>query len=102
MIGFFGRPPLAPFRRAAVALAPDVTRPPLRPRATAAGFLRDMGKQRGITRHGESLKGRDTIAELTGGKAVHLSASTLRSSQHEAQASSVLGVLRAELIGREL
>lgn len=37
---FFGRPPLAPLVRAASALASDVTLPPLRPRATAAGFLR--------------------------------------------------------------
>lgn len=39
--GFFlGRPPLAPFARAAAAFASDVTLPPLRPSATAAGFLR--------------------------------------------------------------
>lgn len=35
-----GRPPFAPFRRAAAALASDVTLPPRRPSATAAGFLR--------------------------------------------------------------
>lgn len=37
---FGGRPPFLPLRRAASALAFDVTLPPLRPRATAAGFLR--------------------------------------------------------------
>jgi hypothetical protein len=40
---FGGLPPLAPFARAAAVLASDVTRPPLRPKATAAGFLRGMG-----------------------------------------------------------
>lgn len=37
--GLRGRPPFLPFRRAAFALASDVTLPPLRPRATACGFL---------------------------------------------------------------
>jgi hypothetical protein len=37
---FFGRPPFAPFARAASALASERTLPPLRPKATAAGFLR--------------------------------------------------------------
>lgn len=37
---FNGRPPFLPFLRAASALAWDVTLPPLRPSATAAGFLR--------------------------------------------------------------
>lgn len=36
----FGRPPFRPFRRAASAFAALVDCPPLRPRATAAGFLR--------------------------------------------------------------
>lgn len=39
---FRGRPPLAPLARAASALASLVTFPPLRPSATAAGFLRGM------------------------------------------------------------
>lgn len=37
---FFGRPPFAPFRRAAAVFAALVTLPPLRPNSTAAGFLR--------------------------------------------------------------
>ncbi len=37
---FFGRPPFDPLARAASAFAALVTFPPLRPRATAAGFLR--------------------------------------------------------------
>ena len=41
--GFGGRPPRLPFSRAAAALASDVTLPPLRPSATAAGFLRGIG-----------------------------------------------------------
>ena len=45
-VGFFGRPPLAPLRRAAAAFARDVrpllASPPSRPSATAAGFLRGM------------------------------------------------------------
>ena len=40
-----GRPPLAPLRRAASALASERTLPPLRPKATAAGFLRGIGVQ---------------------------------------------------------
>ena len=36
----FGYPPLAPFARAAAALASERTLPPFRPSATAAGFLR--------------------------------------------------------------
>lgn len=39
-VGFLGRPPFAPLARAASALASDVALPPLRPSATAAGFLR--------------------------------------------------------------
>ena len=35
-----GRPPLAPLRRAAAALAAERACPPLRPKATAARFLR--------------------------------------------------------------
>ncbi len=35
----FGLPPFLPFSRAAVALAALATFPPLRPRATACGFL---------------------------------------------------------------
>ena len=35
-----GRPPFAPLRRAAIVLASDRALPPLRPMATAAGFLR--------------------------------------------------------------
>lgn len=37
---FFGRPPFAPLALAASAFASDVTLPPFRPSATAAGFLR--------------------------------------------------------------
>ena len=40
--GFGGRPPRLPFSRAAAALASDVTRPPLRPSDTAAGFFLGM------------------------------------------------------------
>lgn len=42
---FFGRPPFAPLARAASALASDVTLPPFRPSATAAGFLRGTALQ---------------------------------------------------------
>ena len=42
--GFGGRPPFAPFARAAWVFASDVTCPPVRPSATAAGFLRGMGQ----------------------------------------------------------
>jgi hypothetical protein len=41
--GFLGRPPLRPFSRAAALLASEVTCPPRRPNATAAGFLRGIG-----------------------------------------------------------
>lgn len=40
--GFFGRPPFAPLARAASAFAADRTLPPLRPKSTAAGFLRGI------------------------------------------------------------
>lgn len=36
----FGAPPLRPFARAAAIFAADLEAPPLRPRLTAAGFLR--------------------------------------------------------------
>ena len=39
-LGFFGRPPFAPFSRAAAILAVLVDCPPFRPSRTAAGFLR--------------------------------------------------------------
>lgn len=43
----FGRPPFVPLSRAAATFASEVdlppTRPPLRPSATAAGFLRGIG-----------------------------------------------------------
>jgi hypothetical protein len=39
-LSFGGRPPRLPLIRAASALASEVTFPPLRPSATAAGFLR--------------------------------------------------------------
>jgi hypothetical protein len=39
-VTFLGAPPFLPFSRAAAALASERTLPPLRPRATAAGFLR--------------------------------------------------------------
>lgn len=39
-LDFGGLPPRLPLRRAALALASEVTYPPLRPKATAAGFLR--------------------------------------------------------------
>lgn len=39
-MSFFGRPPFAPFARAAAVFASDVDLPPLRPSFTAAGFLR--------------------------------------------------------------
>lgn len=42
---FFGRPPFAPFARAAVAFASDRTDPPFRPSATAAGFLRGIQQE---------------------------------------------------------
>lgn len=38
--GFGGRPPSLPFALTAAVLAADLTFPPLRPSATAAGFLR--------------------------------------------------------------
>ena len=42
MIALGGRPPFAPLARAAAALAALLALPPLRPRATAAGFLRRL------------------------------------------------------------
>jgi hypothetical protein len=39
-VTFLGAPPFLPFSRAAAALASERTLPPLRPRETAAGFLR--------------------------------------------------------------
>lgn len=47
---FSGRPPRLPFRRAAAAFAAEVTRPPFRPNATAAAFLRGTADyQRGLS-----------------------------------------------------
>lgn len=43
---FFGLPPFAPFTRAASALASVRAFPPLRPKATAAGFLRGKALDR--------------------------------------------------------
>lgn len=48
-----GLPPFLPLARAAAAFAGDVTRPPLRPRATAARLatgaqLRKAGRHRGL------------------------------------------------------
>lgn len=54
-MGLGGLPPRLPLARAASALASDVTFPPLRPRATAAGFLRGT---RGIQiSQGDTAKG---------------------------------------------
>lgn len=41
-LGLGGRPPFAPLARAAAAFADDLTSPPLRPSATAAGSLRGI------------------------------------------------------------
>ncbi len=40
---FLGRPPFAPLALAAAVFTSERAFPPLRPRATAAGFLRDIG-----------------------------------------------------------
>lgn len=42
MATFFGRPPFLPLSRAAAVFASDFALPPLRPSATAAGFLRGV------------------------------------------------------------
>jgi hypothetical protein len=124
--GFGGLPPRFPLARAATAFASLVTRPPRRPSATAAGFLRDIStnRQRGVTkrltvtvrRHwpvnvdadvliagaAQRLVFGHLLAEVVGCEAVNLASRALRLRQ---QASESLGVAcksGAELVGREL
>lgn len=59
-----GRPPFFPFRRAASALAALLTLPPLRPRATAAGFLRAMWRQRFQTSHERGVVGQFSAGDV--------------------------------------
>lgn len=121
-----GRPPLRPFLRAAVALASDVTLPPLRPKSTAAGFLRGIASNRqcGVThglpvsvgRHGpcdmradlvvagvaQGVVFRDLRSQVVGGEAVDLAARALRLLQQSAKALGVAGIACAKLVGGEL
>lgn len=48
-VGLRGLPPLAPLARAASDLASERTFPPLRPKATAAGFLRGIGASQSVS-----------------------------------------------------
>lgn len=86
---FFGRPPFAPLARAAAVLASDVTLPPRRPNATAAGFLRATG-QRLV-----AFSGR---AQFVSGVAVDPAAGAFGFRLHLAQAGSVLCVLALQCV----
>lgn len=97
---FVGRPPLAPLARAASALASDVTLPPFRPSATAAGFLRGTTTPLGQRRHRRdaSRLGQPAVishkdAEFFGGVATHVLASLFRLLEHALEAVGVRGVL---------
>lgn len=110
----FGRPPFWPFARAAAALASDVALPPLRPSATAAGFLRGMAANlRQAIRHrlprgaqasnkfcvcgrAERPEGACALAPEVCGLAVDLAASSLSTRGERVKLRGVRGVLSAK------
>lgn len=67
-LAFFGLPPFAPFARAASAFASERTLPPLRPSATAAGFLRGTADSQrlGAQRPANCVGGHRNIVAPTG------------------------------------
>ena len=67
-LDFTGRPPSAPFARAAAAFAAVLAFPPLRPRATAAGFFLATGVE---VSNGRTTKRAGVVVRGFLGKALH-------------------------------